>query len=108
MPSPKSEHPRAPAWWALAVLGQFVFVFSAVALSGPGRIDIDDGQTRFEVAQSLVDHGDPVVRDPDIWYTILPGRDGQRYSNYRLPHSAAGAVALVLADSTGPVSEARR
>jgi hypothetical protein len=90
------------------LLGQFVFVFAAVALSGPGRIDIDDGQTRFAVAQSLVEHGDPVVRDADIWYTILPGRDGQRYSNYRLPHSAAGAVAIMLADAGGPVSEARR
>src|ERR1700737_1497698 len=94
----QSEQLRARVRWGLALLGQFVFVFAAVALSGPGRIDIDDGQARFAVAQSLVDHGDPVVRDPDIWYTILPGRNGQRYSNYRLPQSAVGAVAVWIAD----------
>ena len=108
MLSSRPQNRRARVWWGLALLGQFVFVFAAVALSGPGRIDIDDGQARFEVAQSLVDHRDPVVRDPDIWYTILPGRDGQRYSNYRLPHSAGGAVAVLMADAGGPVSEARR
>lgn len=106
--SPPSSASRSGRWWKLALLGQFVSVLTALALSGPGRIDIDDGQTRFEVAQSLVDHGDPVVRDRDLWYTILPGRNGGRYSNYRLPQSAAGAVAVWLADATGPIREARR
>ena len=32
-------------WW-LALAGLFLSVFSAVSLSGPGRIDIVDGQTR--------------------------------------------------------------
>ena len=106
--SPAAHTPRPGLWWPLALCGQFLLVFTALALSGPGRIDIDDGQTRFEVAQSLVDHGDPAVRDPDLWYTILPGRNGQRYSNYRLPQSAVGAVAICIADATGPVREARR
>jgi hypothetical protein len=95
-------------WWAVALFGQFLFVFSALALTGPGRIDIDDGQTRFEVAASLVDYGDCVVRDPLIWYTIFPGRDGQRYSNCRLPQSALGTAAIVLADATGPREVGRR
>jgi hypothetical protein len=103
-PSPRT----GGCWWCVALFGQFVFVFSALALSGPGRIDIDDGQVRFEVAASLVDHGDCVVRDPVIWYTILPGRDGQRYSNCRLPQSALGTVAIVLADATGPRDVGRR
>lgn len=94
--------------WGVALLGQVLFVFCAVALSGPGRLDIDDGQARFEVAQSLVDHGDPAIRDPGIWYTVLPGRYGLRYSNYRLPHSAIGTVAIWLADRTGPTSAGRR
>jgi hypothetical protein len=96
------------AWWGVALLGQFVLIFAVVALSGPGRIDIVDGQTRYEVARSLVDHGDMVIRDPNVRFVVFPGRDGQLYSKYRLPHSVAGVAAIVLADGTGPVSEPRR
>ena len=32
---------------------------------------------------SLVDHGDLVIRDPDVWFVVFPGRDGQRYTQYR-------------------------
>jgi hypothetical protein len=96
------------AWWGVALLGQFVFLFAVVALSGPGRIDVVDGQTRYEVARSLVDHGDLVIRDPNVRFVVFPGRDGQLYSKYRFPQTAAGVAAIVLADGTGPVSEARR
>ena len=79
-----------------------------VALSGPGRIDIVDGHIRYEVARSLVEHGDLVIRDPDAWFTVFPGRDGRRYTTYRFPQSAAGVVAILTSDATGPVSESRR
>ena len=36
-------------WW-IAEAGLFLTVFAVVALSGPGQIDIVDGQTRYEVA----------------------------------------------------------
>jgi hypothetical protein len=85
-----------------------VFVFAAVALSGPGRIDIVDGQTRYEVARSLVEHGDSIIRDKDVWFLAFPGRAGERYTTYRFPHSGLGTAAIVLADATGPVSEGRR
>ena len=49
---------RSATWWPVALIGQFLVVFALVALSGPGRIDIIDGQTRYEVARSMVDHGD--------------------------------------------------
>src|SRR4051812_42386313 len=88
--------------------GLFLFVFAVLALSGPGRIDINDGQTRYEVARSLWEHGDTQIRDPEVWYPILPGPDGKIYSNYRLPHSALGVPAIILADLAGPPSEARR
>jgi hypothetical protein len=83
-------------------------VFAAVALSGPGRIDIVDGQTRFEVARSLVEHGDSIIRDERVWFWVLPGRDGQRYTTYRFPQSVLGVPAILLADAVGPVSEGRR
>jgi hypothetical protein len=88
--------------------GLFLFVFAVLALSGPGRIDINDGQTRYEVSRSLLEHGDAVIRDSNVWHPILPGPDGKIYTNYRLPHSALGVPALVLADLAGPPSEGRR
>src|SRR3954471_11404418 len=99
--------PASPGW-PLALSGLFLFVFGVLALTGPGRIDIIDGQARYEVARSLLDHGDVQIRDPDVWFPILPGPDGKIYTNYRLPHSALGVPALVLADLAGPPSEARR
>jgi hypothetical protein len=89
-------------------VGQCLFVFAATALSGPGRIDIVDGQTRYEVARSLVDHGDSVIRDKDVWFAVLPGRDGRPHTNYRFPQSGLGVVAIWIADATGPIDEARR
>lgn len=86
----------------------FVAVISLTALSGPGRIDILDGYTRYEVGRSLVEHGDSIVRDPNAWFSVFPGRDGRRYTNYRFPQSALAAGSIVAADLTGPVSEARR
>jgi hypothetical protein len=96
------------ASWPLTLLGLFLLVFALVALSSPGRIDIVDGQTRYEVARSLVDHGDSVIRDKDTWFLVFEGRDHQKYTFYRIPQSALGVVAILLADATGPVSEARR
>jgi hypothetical protein len=94
--------------WTLALAGQFVFVFSILVLSGPGRIDIVDGQTRYEVARSMVDHGDSIIRDPETWFAVYPGRNGENYTNYRFPQTAAGVLAILAADTTGPVSEMRR
>jgi len=67
-----------------------------------------DGHTRYAVARSLVDYGDSVVRDPEAHFGVFPGRNGDRYANYRFPHSGLGALALVAADLTGPVREERR
>src|SRR5947208_8834855 len=103
-PAPRS----VSFWWPAALAGQFLFVFAAVALSGPGRIDIVDGQTRYEVACSLVEHGDSIIRDERVWFWVFPGRDGARYTPYRLPQSMLGTGAIALADVTGPVSEGRR
>jgi hypothetical protein len=94
-------------WW-IAQAGLFLTVFAMVALSGPGRIDIVDGQTRYEVARSLVDHGDLVIRDPDVWFAVFPGRDGRLYTKYRFPQSVMGVGAVLAADKTGSISEARR
>jgi hypothetical protein len=94
-------------WW-IAEAGLFLTVFAIVALSGPGRIDIVDGQTRYEVARSLVDHGDLIIRDPNVWFVVFPGRNGQLYTRYRFPQSVIGVGAILAADGTGNISEPRR
>ena len=77
-----------------SAIGLAVAVFAGVALSGPGRVDIVDGQTRYEVSRSIVDHGDSVIRNPEVWFGVFPGRNGQRYTYYRFPQSLAGVAAV--------------
>ena len=101
MSEPKNDSTGLSWNWRLALLGLFLFVVAVVSLSGPGRLDIIDGEPRYEVARSLVEHGDPVIRNPHITFTVLPGRGGQHYSNYRLPQSLAGVVAIWSADASG-------
>ncbi|APW61035.1 glycosyltransferase family 39 protein [Paludisphaera borealis] len=94
--------------WRITLLGLFLTVFAIASLSGPGRTDSIDGLTRFEVACSLVDHGDSVIRNDNVWFSVFPGRDGQRYSTYRFPQSVLGAVAVLISDATGPIQGVRR
>ncbi len=107
-PSDKSPATVGALRWSLTLCGLWLLVLPVLVLSGPGRIDINDGQTRYLVAKSLVEHGDPAIRDPDYWFCVLPGRDGNRYSNYRFPQSLLGVPAIWLSDATGSVSELRR
>ena len=104
----RTADPSAPARRISAVAGLGLLVFAVVALSGAGRIDIVDGQSRYEVARSLVDHGDAVVRDSRVWFQVFPGRDARPYTAYRLPQSLLGVPAIALADWTGADTESRR
>jgi hypothetical protein len=103
-------NPTSPSGlaWSMALAGLGLFIFALVALSGPGRIDIVDGQARFEVGRSLAEHGDSVLRDDRIWFGSFPGRDGRPYTTYRLPQSLVALAAIAVADATGPVDEGRR
>lgn len=94
--------------WPITLIGLGVATFAVVGLSGPGRIDIVDGQTRFEVGRSLVEHGDSILRDERIWWRRFTGHSGHPYSDYRFPHSVMAAGAILAADASGPVSEERR
>jgi hypothetical protein len=92
----------------LTTVGILAVVFSLLAFSGPGRIDIVDGQVRFEVAKSMAFHGDAIVRNSAVWFNVFPGRNGDPYSYYRFPHSIVGAVAILFSDLTGPDWDGRR
>jgi hypothetical protein len=86
--------------WLVGLFGLFATVFALAALCGPGRIDTVDAQTRYEVARSLVEHGDSVVRDECAWFYVYKGRDGERYAHYRFPQSGLGVAAIWTADAT--------
>ncbi len=108
MTGPPTE-PLTPRWaWPAALAGLGLAVFAVVALSGPGRIDVCDGQTRFEVGRSLVEHGDSALRDPRVTWSRFPGRSGADFAYYRLPQSVVAAGAILVADATGPAAEGRR
>ena len=102
------DSPNHTVRTAAASMGLFLCVFSAVGLSGPGRIDVIDGTARFEVAKSIALHGDAIVRNPDVWFSVFPGRGQQPHSYYRFPHSVLGAMAVTAADLVRPPTDAFR
>jgi hypothetical protein len=75
--------------WTIAV-GIFLVVSVVYMLSGPGRIDIIDGQLRYEVTVNLLNEGRPVIRDPALRWAGLPGRERSLYSYYNAGASIAG------------------
>ena len=74
----------------LTAFGIFLLVSAAYILSGPGRIDMIDGQFRYEVAANLVKEGRPVVRDPALYWGSRKGRTGFWYSYYNAGPSVSG------------------
>jgi len=88
--SPESEsgptNRQNSNWWIAG--GIFLFVLSLYVLTSPGRIDIVDGQARFDVAYNWIVTGRPVFRDPWLGpYFAVTGRDGLQYSYYGAPAS---------------------
>ena len=90
---------RAKPW---VVGGIFLIVLGVYVLSSPGRIDIVDGQARFDVSYNWLVIGQPVVRDNWIGPVVaVPGRSGFRYSYYGAPSSVFGAPLVWLGLHTG-------
>jgi len=74
--------------WAAA--GIFLVALSVYIVSSPGRIDMVDGQIRYDVAQNLLKCHHPYLTDPALFRSTVLGWDGCFYSHY-------GAAASVLA-----------
>lgn len=74
-------------------LGLLLLMASLYCLTGPGRIDIIDGQFRYDVARSLLDGHGFQVRDPVLRFGPR-GLDGHLYSDYG-PGASILAVPLV-------------
>ena len=69
-------------------LGVFLVVLGIYVLTSPGRIDIIDGEARFDVTYNWLVRGRPIFTDPWIGPLAgVPGRDGQLYSYYGAPPS---------------------
>ena len=71
---------RTRVWIAA---GLFFMVLGVYVLSGPGRIDIIDGEARFDVALNWLVKGQPIVTDRWIGPIVgVPGVGGFYYSYY--------------------------
>jgi hypothetical protein len=66
-------------------------------LSSPGRVDIVDGQVRYEVARNWLDHGRPEVRDRYLRNLglVIATPDGA-YGGYNAPASLSPMPAMLL------------
>src|SRR5262245_12357621 len=93
----------------LLVIGVPLAVGAVYVLSGPGRIDIIDGQLRYDVTESLLTIGQPVLRDPALVRMGIPGANGHAYAYY---NAAPSVVAMPLVWVGGlvpdPMAETRR
>jgi hypothetical protein len=79
----------------LLLIGLFLFVFGVTWLMSSGRIDIIDGQWRFEIANSLLRAGETVIRDPVLQQGTLSVKpwiapDGSYHYVYGLGASLSG------------------
>lgn len=85
-------------------LGIFLLSLAIYILLSPGRIDIIDGQFRYEVAHSLISHGSAALFDPALLHWGLPGVDGLRYSSYGLSGSLIAGPLLFVSQLLAPGS----
>ncbi|MEO7193061.1 MAG: hypothetical protein ABI051_18590 [Vicinamibacterales bacterium] len=82
----------------IAAIGVFLIVSAVYALANAGRIDIIDGQYRFEVAENLLHSSSLQVLDPFL-ADAVPGRAGN-YSHYGIAGSIT-PLPLMAAASLG-------
>ena len=99
----KKVHPASK--WSMAI-GVFLLALSIYVLTSPGRIDIIDGQTRFDVAYNWLVEGRPILQDTWIsGYMGVRGRDGLLYSYYGAPGSVFAMPLVLVALCMGPAIE---
>jgi len=89
-------------------VGLFLLIAAAYTLSGPGRIDMIDGQHRYDVTRNIIEQGKPVVTDMAIARWATPGLGGYRY--FLGPSASVAALpfvglGLALAPGTRALSQ---
>jgi hypothetical protein len=90
----------------LTALGVGLFVAAVYVATGPGRVDIIDGQYRFEVARNLVEYSSIQVRDPFLTDAVK-GLLGA-YSPYGLSGSLSAVPLVALSSLFGAPSQDRQ
>ncbi len=89
---------------AVAAIGIFLLVGAIYAAAGPGRIDIIDGQYRFEVAKNIVEDRSIQIMDPFLGFGVQ-GVNGVRvYSPYSISGSLVSVPLVILANLAGTPS----
>ena len=86
----------------VTAIGVFLLVSVVYVLASSGRIDIIDGQYRFEVAKNIVDDHSIQLMDPYLDFGV-EGITGV-YSPYGIAGSLTGAPLVALANALGPRS----
>ena len=82
---------------AISAVGVALFVLGVYLLTSAGRIDIIDGQIRYEVAANWLDHGEPTIRDRALAGTLLAVRTARgTYGTYNAGPSVAAMPLMVL------------
>jgi len=82
-------------------LGFFLVALGVYLLSGPGRIDIIDGQIRFEVAKNWLDHGVPELLDPAMRPFGSRGTEGRIFAQYNAGASASAIPLIAAGEAAG-------
>ncbi len=85
-----------------AAVGVFLLVGAVCALAGPGRIDMIDGQYRFEVARNIIERGSVQVYDPYLGGAVV-GVSGV-YSPYGIAGSVVAMPMILLGKASGTPS----
>src|SRR5216684_4587797 len=79
--------------------GVFLALLGIYLLTTPGRIDIIDGQWRYEVAKNWLERGEPVVADRWLLATLgqMPNpATGKAYSVYNAAPSVTPMPLMLL------------
>src|SRR2546426_678190 len=85
--------------WRWCAIGVFLALLGFYLLTAPGRIDIIDGQWRYEVAKNWLERGEPVVADR--WLMATRGQmpnpaTGKVYSVYNAAPSVTPMPLMLL------------
>ena len=89
--------PRPRARLVAAALGVALCLLGLYVLTSPGRIDMIDGQVRYEVARNWLDRGRPIVLDDTLTPIALTVKTGQGdYAVYSASPSIAAMPLLLL------------
>jgi hypothetical protein len=84
-----------------AAIGVFLLVGAVYALAGPGRIDMIDGQYRFEIARNIIERGSVQIYDPYLGGVV--GVNGV-YSSYGVAGSVVAMPMILLGKVSGTSS----